>query len=385
VGLVVWLLAFALLARTAMTLVYVPLMALGAELTDDAVERMSLVAWRYAFGLFGQGCLVIAGFTLFFAPSPEYPDGQLDPAAYPRLAAVMAVVILAVVLGSAAGTHHRIRFLPPPGRKSPPTACGLGAWWNDLRHAMTNRSFRAVFLASSSYSVSRGVQLALGVHLLTYFWQLPPGQIQVAVVARLLGVALGLPLGRAAGRRLEKRVLMASGIWWFFAVGTLPVGLRLLDWFPANSDPWTLRLVVLCNVIAGLGGGVALVANGSMLADISDEHELEHGVRREGVFFGAEALAEKASSGIGLLVAGIAIDVIRFPSEAASNGVPPEAVARLGLVYGPVLLLSAGLSTLFLRRYRLDRRRHHGILRRLAVARASTGAPAIESATLPPG
>lgn len=368
-GLFWWLLTFALLTRMAMTIVYVPLMALGAELTEDAAERMALVAWRYAFGLFGQACLVVAGFTLFFTPSPEFPDGHLDPAAYPRLSAVVATAILAVVWISAAGTHRRIPYLPRQRAKRNPFR--LATWWADLRLAIANDSFRAVFFASSCYSVSRGVQLALGMHVLTYFWQLPAADIQFSVVARLLGVALGLPIGRAAARLVEKRVLMGAGIGWFFAVGTLPVALRLLDWFPQNNDPWTLRLVVLCNVIAGLGGGVALVANGSMLADISDQHELERGARQEGVFFGAEGLAEKACSGLGLLLAGLAIDVIRFPADAGTTGVEPDIVARLGIVYGPLLLVAAGASALFLRRYGLDRERHRGILRRLAVARAA--------------
>jgi hypothetical protein len=66
--------------------------------------------------------------------------------------------------------------------------------------------------------------------------------MQFAVAARLLGVALGLPAGRAAGRWVEKRTLMRAGIWWFFGVGMLPVVMRL-GYFEITAIPPGLHAI----------------------------------------------------------------------------------------------------------------------------------------------
>lgn len=82
-GLFAWLTGFALLVRFAMTLYFVPHMALGAELSDDYGERTSIVAVRAFFGLLGGIGAPILGLAIWFRSTPDHPAGQLDAAGYP--------------------------------------------------------------------------------------------------------------------------------------------------------------------------------------------------------------------------------------------------------------------------------------------------------------
>jgi Na+/melibiose symporter-like transporter len=108
---------------------------------------------------------------------------------------------------------------------------------------------------------------------------------------------------------------------------------------------------------------------GSMLADVADEHELENGRRQEGVLFGALAFAGKSSSGLGSLLGGVGLDLIRFPTRADPLAVAPETVTALGILAGPGLGVLALLAVLILSGYRIDRRRHAEVAAALAARR----------------
>jgi Na+/melibiose symporter-like transporter len=111
----------------------------------------------------------------------------------------------------------------------------------------------------------------------------------------------------------------------------------------------------------------------SMVADLVDENELATGRRQEGMFTSALTFAAKATSGLGGLFAGIALDVIAFPKGAAAGSVPPGKVFALGLVVGPGLVLLYVATLYFLSRYRVTRENHAQILAALASRRAAAG------------
>jgi GPH family glycoside/pentoside/hexuronide:cation symporter len=101
----------------------------------------------------------------------------------------------------------------------------------------------------------------------------------------------------------------------------------------------------------------AIVAFGAMMADATDEHEYLYGTRREGLYYAAVTLSNKAATGIGALVAGLVLDLARFPSDpeylASGAAIPWEPVRNLALIAGPGAAVIAVTSGLVLLRYRL--------------------------------
>jgi GPH family glycoside/pentoside/hexuronide:cation symporter len=125
-------------------------------------------------------------------------------------------------------------------------------------------------------------------------------------------------------------------------------------------------------------GGWASTAVGisfiSMLADAADEHELLFGSRREGLYFAGLTFSAKAAIGIGSLVAGIALDLIRFPRDTAvlqAGRIDADVVRNLGLIAGPIAGLIALTSAFVLIGYRLDARRYAEIQSALAARRGA--------------
>lgn len=354
-GLFAWLTIFGVLSRGAMTLYHVPHLALGAELSDDYRERTVVVAYRTVFGVSGAALLLLLGFTLFLGATPEFPTGQLNPAGYPRFGLFFGGLMAVAILISALGTHSRIPYLPrPPQDLEPFSATRLG---REILEALANGSFRAVFLALVWFYVARGVDATLLVHMGTYFWQLSTDQVRWLPVMSIVGVLVGTPVWAALRGQLEKRTTFLIGIFWFSCFSMLLPLFKIAGWFPAQASAVYFPTIIGGAFLGALSVGGALLASGSMLADVADEHELRTQRRQEGIFFGALSFSSKASIGIGGFVGGVGLDLIRFPTSAAPGTVPEPTLIALGLLYGPGVFAGALLSVWAAWRYRIDRQR----------------------------
>jgi Na+/melibiose symporter-like transporter len=159
-GLFLWLLCFAVLTRSAMTLYHVPHIALGAELSDDFEERTAIVAWRQAFGYVGA---LIAGGLAFLYYFSDAHGGRLNQAAYAPFAAVLSVGMVVSIWISAWGTRKEIPRLPTA---SPATGGStLTRLVHELAGAFRNVSFRWLFAGVLIVFVMVGVDAALNIYL----------------------------------------------------------------------------------------------------------------------------------------------------------------------------------------------------------------------------
>lgn len=364
VGLFLWLLAGTVGVRLAMTLYGVPHMALGAELSTDYRERTAVVAYRNIFGFLGGVVVVAAGWGWFFRAQPGFPDGQLNAAQYPIFGIACGVLAAVSVLATALGTHSRIPLLLQPAHAAEPLS--LARLLGEMREALSNASFRALFLGTVLLFVTRGIEQGLGIYMFTHFWLITPGEILTVQIAGLAGLFTGTVLWVLLSRRVDKRPAFLAGVVVFSIFSLLPPLGKMLGWFPHHDSPSYVPLLVALAVIASLGAAAGLVTSGSMMADIADEHELETGRRQEGIFFGALLFAVKATSGLGQFVAGFGLDLIDFPLRAEPGTVPIETTDALGILYGPGIAFLAVASIIVLSRYRITNQRHAEIAAALA-------------------
>lgn len=375
-GLFAWLTALTIAARFAMTLYFVPHMALGAELSRDFAERVSVGGYRVLFGYVGRIIALGLAFSVFFADRPGFENGQLDPAAYPPFALATGALVVFFVIVSALGTQRAALALQKEDAgAAPPSHDGLV---RKLRLAVGSPSFRALFFALLVMYLYNGVQFALALHMNTYFWELPPQSVQLVFYASMAGYIIGIPLARPAAGRLDKKAAYMAGIAGSCVMGSAPTLLRLAGLAPENGEAGVLPLLIGCSFMAGLIGCIPVVLSSAMLADVADEYDLTHGGRAEGLFFGANAFCRKVSLGLGGAVAGVVIDLIRFPANTAPGAVPLDALTRLGVVYGPVMLSVLFLGLAIMIPYNMGRARHAAIvaeLRRRDTAQATARPP----------
>jgi Na+/melibiose symporter-like transporter len=288
---------------------------------------------------------------------------------------VASVIIVVSILGSSIGLHRFIPYLKvPPRRKSYRLVEIVG----ELRVTLSNRNFLALFVAGLFGAIGAGVSTNFNAYINNYFWGFNSADIRWIIYALYGSAALSAVMAPLVTRRFDKKAsaLGLYGIAIFY--GALPVVLRLLGWFPGNDSPWLLPIMIFHATT-----DVALIimfgiVQSSMLADVVEHSEMRTGRREEGLFFASRTFAAKATSGVGTLLAGVALDLIRFPRGASPDQVTPEVIFNLGLIYGPLLMVLYLLALGSISFYRITRSEHGDRVERLRRRTQDAEAPEAE-------
>jgi Na+/melibiose symporter-like transporter len=374
IGLFFWLLSFSVLTRTAMTFYQVPYMSMGAELTDSYDERTLLAALRNVFQLLGMFAVLIGGNMLFFSGTPEYPNGQLNPAAYLPFATACLPFLVGGVWLAAFGTHAQIPHMNQPADAERPSM--LRAAVGDVITAFGIPAFGAIVGASILFGINQGMVQALHLYMATYFFELTSGQITFLFAGAIAGIVAGSLLSRPAAAVVqEKRNLFIIGTAWYAFWTSIVIILRLLDLLPGNEHPVVAIAYISSGCISALGLGVAIPMIGSMIADVTDEHERRHGLRQEGVYYAAASFAGKAVGGAGPILAGFIIDLAGIVPGSTPADVDPAAITRFGWATGPSVVLLSALSIASVWFYGISRQRHGEILAEIRSRQAERCQP----------
>lgn len=353
--------------RLSLSFFVLPFTAVGAEVTDDYRERASIVSYRLSFQSAGILCGVVIGLGIFMAG----PTGLLERANYVPYAWTCAALMLVAGLIAIAAVRRALPRLHGPSEDDSSFIAGFA---REMVELVKNRSFVLLFGTVLIYFLAYSTSASLALHASRYFWNLDTFAIQLILLSGTLGPLLGAPISAFALRYIEKRTLSLAA---FLAIALFQMWPPLLQLYGPFALGPTAATVVL--TINGLLVGTAIMVGGigfqSMLADTADEHEWLFGVRREGLFFSGLTLAYKAASGLGGLVAGLALDAIRFPTDLASKGagvsIPGEVLTKLGLISGPLPALLVAVAPLFLLGYHLTRKKHAEIIMKLEERHAA--------------
>jgi Na+/melibiose symporter-like transporter len=346
-----WLAFTAVGLRVALTFFHIPWSTQIAELSPDLRERVTLAVMRNIFSVLANIALVAVAFDVFFVETPEYPRGQENPAAYLPFAAAIAGTLIIVILASAAGTWRRMQAV----EQSQPRAVNrfsLGALWPAWRDIILRfRNFRCLMLGSLFLLTAFSVNNALALYLGGYFWGLGSEQIKQWQFAWILGGAVTLIVGKPIVDRVPLAPLFTAGI----GIGTfmfaLPVLLRLLGLLP--GDPAAVMPVLLAaNGVAGLALGLVMIVSGVISSETADDYEHRTGIKATALLFGFVFLAMKTAGGLGKLLAGAIIDIIRLPSADAAATITPAQLAALGWWCAGSLLVLGVLGVVSFSGYR---------------------------------
>lgn len=363
-----WLVVFSVLTRSTQSVYSIPHTSLTAELSNDYQERTLLSSLRSVFQSVGTLMVFLIGLQVFFNATAEYPNGQLNPAAYPKFALMFSIVIFVGVVITAYGTHSHIPYLPQANPNGP--RFSLMRVVREAGMAFGLRSFKAVVLTAVLFGMTMGMVSALSIYLGTLYFEFSLALIGLSFPASVLGSFMGAGLATPLGRIFqEKKTLLMGGLVWYGFWNTLPIILSLLGFFPKPGDPLLFYMVMTSNAISAMGIGVLTVMIGSMIADITDQHEEKHGSRNEGIYFAAASFAGKAIGGFGIVISGIVIDFAGIQRSATVETIDPESLRTLALAMGPGVLVMIGITVVAASFYDLSRAEHTRISVAIADSR----------------
>lgn len=354
-----WLTLFAVISRIALTFYYVPHMAQGAEISDDYVERTSLVAWRSVFGALGGVATVYIIFMGFMGSDADEKALQLDPSIYPPMAIVLAVMIGFFIFVSAAGTHKDIWRLQLSAHQT--LNSSFGVLGNQVLDVLKNPNFRLAVGGICLFYIMFGTNRTLGLHMNTYFWELSGDNMAFIASTAAIGAAFGIPLTPMLTARFDKKNIVIVGVLIVLALQVLPPMMRLADILPINGSEGLMWALAIFGILTGFVGAPTGVASGSLIADLCDEHEFLTGRRQEGIFFGGIAFSGKAASGVGILAAGLVVDLIAFPAGADIGDISQDHLTGLAIAVGPGAAIFGAVAALFYIKLTLTRKLHADI------------------------
>ncbi|MFB4286560.1 MFS transporter [Nonomuraea sp. ATR24] len=316
-----------LAAATAYALFEVPYKAMPAEMTDDYHERTSLLQWRMVF--VGAGT-AIAGIAAPAIVNSQGDSGTLD--SYRLMGVVIAVVLLAAMLGSFLGTARA----PMTGAPQADT----GSLIRQFAVVRGNASFLWLTVLSCTQQLAVAIMLAAAPYFAAYTIGDP--KATTSLFAALVGpMMLTMPLWSWLSRRFDKRGAM------ILAALTFATGTALALATPLFGG-WYAHAMIL---LVGTGVAGVTLLQFSMLADVIAQDAADTGKRRAGVFTGLWTAVESGVSSFGALIFGVILSMGGFLSSEPSRPVeqPDSAVTAVlvGQTAVPALIILLSVAMTF--------------------------------------
>jgi GPH family glycoside/pentoside/hexuronide:cation symporter len=369
-----WLLFCSLWVRTFITTFTIPHLALSAEITRDYHERSQILGARLAFLFLFSVLLPALALALIFRGS-EGLDGRFDAARYPLYGALSCAVVWLTASITTLGTRRHIRSSVDAG--TAPTSRGRPRQLlQDILRTLSNRAFRLVLGFEIASMTAYGTVATLNMLVWTYYWEFPAREVAVILaIPSLLAVALVMLTLGPLGRRFEKFQLMQLSVIGIILNCLWLYPLRMLDLLPPNGTALVFVLNFLFMLIFMYCFLLRAIQTQSIIADITDEHEFEHGLKQEGGFFAATNLVNKLASIFGPVYGGIALDVIGLSSQMRPGSVPQPVLDGLAWAFGLGTLPGFALALLLVLRLNLSRARVEDIQRQLRERAATSDSP----------
>ena len=341
--------------RTFITFFEIPSSALAPELTSDYDERTSIASFRYFFAYLGGVGMAFLTLLVFLRPTAEYPVGQLNPAGYETFAIVGAGIMFAAILISSLGTIHRIKYfrLPPAREKIGPLET-----LKQMKGTFGHRGFLAILAFGVLKYTSVGMTSALAIYFGTYLWGLNSAQLAILTIDSLTGAFLALFVAPIVSRKFGKRNAALGLAVIAVLFGSLPYILRLTGNFFENGDPLLVPAIFFSSAMFQMCGVSSAVLIHAMVGDVVEESQLATGRRSEGLFYAANTLMQKSTSGLGVFAAGMLVSLVGILPGTNPATIDPEIPRMLALAYVPTLLVLYIGGAGFLFAYRIDRSTH---------------------------
>jgi Na+/melibiose symporter-like transporter len=312
--------------NTAMSMVAIPHLALGQDITRDPEVRTSLYAWRTLMALLGllTGILVPVvchALDIRFAPAEQ---------GHAVITSVIAVLVVAVTLASV----WRYRRSSVAGDEPELSL-------NALAGTIDRRPLLLLMAAFFVATLGQGLNSTLALYYYRYRLALDEDALGLVLVVFIVSLCMTLPLWVMASRRIGKATLVA--------IGTLGLGvlsMAVYPFLPAGSIAGPMCMAV--------AGGIFLGSTGlleSLLVDVADHARVPSAMM--GRLFGVWKFVSKAARAIAIALGGFLLGAIGYQSGQAS--VPTEVSDAIGWLFGPgvgVFFVLAAVIALRIRRVR---------------------------------
>ncbi|MEM7101224.1 MAG: MFS transporter [Pseudomonadota bacterium] len=351
-----WFLVFSVLLRACMTLFFVPHLAMGGELSKKYTERSKIMSYNFVFGYAGAAGVYWISMSVFFASTPENPNGMLNAEGYKQMSMMCAAFTLLVLYLCAFFTKDRIPHLSQPDEKTP--RFSFTTFFGDIKSAVSNSNYLFLLIGYFLLSVMLGARDGFENYMNLFYFELRPEQMRYFVVGQIAGYIVAFTMTYRIHQLIDKRATIVIAACGLSITPGGPVLMNLMGLLPEMGSDAVLYWVIVFKFLGSLSGAMLSISVMSALADIADENELLYGRRQEGILYSARTFFAKADQALGLLIAGLVLEFITFPKDAKPGEVEPSIVHNLAMVDSVYLIFPGLLAACFYAGYRINRKRY---------------------------
>ena len=354
-----WFTGFTILLKLSITLFTIPHLALGAELSDDYIERSKIMSFNNVLSY--TGVIIMHVYVWFFIfPNIEgYELGQLSRDAYPPIVIFSCILVGIALTSSAYFTKDQIPKLKQPKERR--SKNNLFRFFKDIGKVLKNKNYLYLLLGIFFLSILIGTHEVLGLYMYTFYWKLSPIQTGWLILNNVFGYAIGFIVTARLHVIFEKPIIIVLSAITLSFFWSLAVILSLFGLAPEPAS-WDLVIfIIILGSVAAAAGSILHISFMSALADVCDEHELLTGYRQEGIFYSARSFFAKASGALGSIVAGTALEIINFPSYGSDKEITQSMLFNLGILDGPFAMIWGLIAAFFYSGYKITNKYHREI------------------------
>src|SRR5512136_2651982 len=337
-SLFLWMLISMVLYDGCYTMIGLVYSALLPEVSESDTQRNHLQISSSLFGLLGT----LLGFVI---PDLFRPKTGAMPSFLPLQLAMVVVGVtgMLLIIATTFKVRERLEFT----RVDKPLKLK-----DQIKFTFTSKSFIILVLQNFMSILVSSLVTGSVFYLADYVMKMNTIVLLAFIFIPLIG---GVPITNLIRKKVglvqaQQLLLVVAGI-----------GLVALTFVPTV-------LIPVCLLLVGFGLSGPQTLTNILFAEVADEDELRSGVRREGAFFGINAMLTKPAQSLAIAIPPFIVEAAHFVTREANNNVmflnqPASAIfgmkALIGLIPGVALILGAVLLFWFpLRGARLEKMQH---------------------------
>ena len=344
-----YLVVINLLQRTAITVFYVPYVALGFEICTDYKERVTLQGIRSAMNMLSNLLGPGLAWAIFFANN-EGARATSVPGNYLSMGMGFAAVSLVAFLLVVFVTRKHIK----DSRHASTDGNTIAAFFKDMREITSDRLARYVLLFTVVVWAGIAFGSSLQMYLYEHFMRFTGIEKTIVHGGSMAGFGVGSLIATWLTTRFEKR----GGVLWgalqtiganavlavLFLPGILVPGQHATVF--SLDIPISFVAFAIFHMTYWMGNGIIFPTVLSMMADVSEINEIHTGVNKDGAYAAVFSFAQKVAISLAVLGSGYVLEFIGFiPGTEVLQSAPTLwKLCAWTLLVGPAIaLVSVGM------------------------------------------
>ena len=150
--------------------------------------------------------------------------------------------------------------------------------------SLKNKNFQMLFFGTLLASAILGTGQVFDTYMNVFFWEFPTEDMPIFPYAAIVGVIVALLTIVPLQAKFEKRDIFMTCLLMGSLLQILKVAARFFEILPENGDPLLLQIFFIQSSLGAFFAFIFLMMFASMIADISDEQELNKWFTSRGCF-----------------------------------------------------------------------------------------------------